>query len=314
MTGSRRNRKRKGGCLKWFLLIILFLVIGIVAVGAKLYLDMRKVTETVFVEPTVEVTTYRQETVDVASKDPFSILILGIDTGDFGRTDQGRSDVMMVATLNPNTNQTTLVSIPRDSYTEIIGRGTQDKINHAYAFGGASMAINTVQNLLDIPIDYYVTIDMGGFSQIINAVGGVDIVANDTFTNSGYSFVEGQSYHMDGDMALAYSRDRSVEGGDYGRQARQRQVIQSIASSVLSLNLVSNYQSILETLQGNVEISMPLDQILSAAQNYRSALGNLTTIQLSGQGEMLDGVYYEMLDETQLEEVKTRLKESLALD
>lgn len=73
------------------------------------------------------------------------MLLLGIDTGDLGRTDQGRSDTMMVAAVNPTDQKTTIVSIARDTYVPIVGHGTDDKINHAYAFGGAAMSMNTVK-------------------------------------------------------------------------------------------------------------------------------------------------------------------------
>lgn len=310
---SRNKRKKRGGCLKWLLIGLILVLVAIGLIFAKLYFDTKKLTDSVFVQPDQETQQPIRESVNLSQKTPFSILILGIDTGDYGRTDQGRSDVMMVATLNPNTNQTTLVSIPRDTYTTIVGRSGQDKINHAYAFGGTAMAVDTVEALLDIPIDYTVTVDMQGFAQIIDAVGGVTVVANDSFTMEGYSFVEGQTYQMDGAMALAYSRDRSVEGGDYGRQARQRQIIQAIASSVLSMNLIANYQNIITSLQGNVQVSIPFAELLPAIQNYRSALRQLNTLQLSGSGQMIDNVYYEMLDQTQLQEVQARLQSELEL-
>lgn len=86
-------------------------------------------------------------------KDPFSVLLLGVDTGDLGRSEQGRADSIMVMTVNPTSNESKIVSILRDTYTEIVGHGTTDKINHAYVFGGVSMSVNTVQNLLTILID-----------------------------------------------------------------------------------------------------------------------------------------------------------------
>ena len=87
---------------------------------------------------------------------------MGIDTGDLGRTEQGRSDTTMVVTINPKENKSTMISLDRDILTDIVGNDTQDKLNHAYAFGGAEMAINTVQELLDIPIHHYVSINMKG--------------------------------------------------------------------------------------------------------------------------------------------------------
>lgn len=223
---SRRNRKhdknkgkKKGrGCL-WFFLILLLVVGGVLAYG---YLELRDTTNTIhsdLEEETIKHKSRETEEIDLGGQSPFSILLLGIDTGDIGRVDRGRSDTVMVMTVNPNTEKTTLVSIPRDTYTEIVGRGTQDKINHAYAFGGAAMSINTVQNFLDIPIDYFVSVNMQGIQQIVDAVGGITVTPSATFNQSGHSFTEGQSTAMNGEMALAYSRMRKMDG-DYARQGR----------------------------------------------------------------------------------------------
>lgn len=157
---------------------------------------------------------------------------------------------MMVKTVNPKTNQTKIVSIPRDTYTEIIGRGTMDKINHAYAFGGVSMSVNTVQNLLDIPIDYYVEVNMQGVKDIVDALDRVQVSPPISFNYDGYSFVQGQPTTLDGNAALAYSRMRYEDpNGDYGRQARQRQIIVAAMNKVASLSTIMNYQGVLGALE-----------------------------------------------------------------
>ncbi len=141
------------------------LVLAVVGVGTKLYLDLSHSIKETY--QTVERAEGPRTTpVDLAKQESFSVLLMGIDTGDLGRVDQGRSDTMMVATVSPEDKQTTIVSIPRDTYVEIVGHNTTDKINHAYAFGGAAMAMDTVQNYLDIPIDHYVSINMKGFKRI----------------------------------------------------------------------------------------------------------------------------------------------------
>ena len=139
--------------------------------------------------------------------EPVSILLLGVDTGALGRTEKGRTDSMVIVTVNPHTEQTTLVSIPRDTYAEIVGYGTWDKINHAYNFGGTAMSINSVQSLLDIPVDFYVIVNMSGIKEVVDAVGGVDVDSPIAFNQNGYSFVVGTN-HLDGEAALAFSRMR----------------------------------------------------------------------------------------------------------
>ena len=177
------------------LALVLLTIIGIYVFDV--YRNIDSTTDKIYEPVDEEVEQVRSSSADLNSKEPISILLLGVDTGDLGRTERGRSDTMMVVTVNPNTKKSTITSIPRDTYTEIVGYGTSDKINHAYAFGGNSMAINSVQNLLDIPIDYYVTVNMAGIQEIVNAVGGVDVVSPLTFSQDGYTFYQGEVNHLD---------------------------------------------------------------------------------------------------------------------
>ena len=123
--------------------IILVLFLAVVGMGAKLYWDVSKSMDKTY--ETVERS--KKSQVNLNNKEPFSVLLLGIDTGDDGRVEQGRSDTTIVATVNPRDKQTTLVSLARDTYVDIPGQGKQDKLNHAYAFGGASLAMGTVRKL-----------------------------------------------------------------------------------------------------------------------------------------------------------------------
>lgn len=127
--------------------IILVLFLAVVGMGAKLYWDVSKSMDKTY--ETVERS--KKSQVNLNNKEPFSVLLLGIDTGDDGRVEQGRSDTTIVATVNPRDKQTTLVSLARDTYVDIPGQGKQDKLNHAYAFGGASLAMDTVENYLNQP-------------------------------------------------------------------------------------------------------------------------------------------------------------------
>ena len=119
-----------------------------------------------------------------------------------------------------------LLSIPRDTYTEIVGMKTYDKINHAYAYGQAKMAINSVEKLFDTNIDFYMEINMSGLMEFVDAVGGIEVTSPLTFTYEGRSFEEGKTELLDGESALRFARMRYDDPeGDYGRQKRQRIVI-----------------------------------------------------------------------------------------
>ena len=114
----------------------------------------------------------RQEDLELIEQQPFSVLLLGVDERD---GDSGRSYSMIVLTVSPELETVKMLSIPRDTRTEIVGHNTVDKINHAYAFGGITMAMDTVENFLDIPIDHYIKINMESFGEIVDAVGEITV-------------------------------------------------------------------------------------------------------------------------------------------
>lgn len=281
--------------------IILVLFLAVVGMGAKLYWDVSKSMDKTY--ETVERS--KKSQVNLNNKEPFSVLLLGIDTGDDGRVEQGRSDTTIVATVNPRDKQTTLVSLARDTYVDIPGQGKQDKLNHAYAFGGASLAMDTVENYLNIPINHYVSINMAGLKELVNAVGGIEVNNNLTFSQDGYDFTIGK-ISLDGEQALSYSRMRYEDpNGDYGRQERQRKVIEGIVQKVLSLNSVSNYQEILTAVSDNMKTDLSFDDMKKIALDYRSAFGKVKQDQLQGTGFMQDGVSYQRVDEQELTDRKS---------
>ncbi|WP_192983366.1 LCP family glycopolymer transferase [Marinilactibacillus psychrotolerans] len=314
----KRKKRKKQPLWKKILITILILLTVIVGIGAfvawRVYSDVQSSTNEMYEEAGHDQIRNKPVVVD-DGKDPFSVLLMGIDTGDMGRTDQGRSDTMMLMTVNPNTKKTTIVSIPRDTYTEIVGKGTMDKINHAYAFGGTSMAMNTVQKLFDIPVDYYVSVNMEGLQQIIDAMDGVDITPQLTFEQGGYSFVEGQTVHMDGNTALEYSRMRHEDpNGDYGRQERQRVVVEATVKKMASVESVMNYKSVLNSLSANMQTNLSFDDMLDVFTKYNSAIGSIDQDQLSGTGKKQNGVYYEFIPENEVQRVSNSLKEELDLN
>lgn len=247
----------------------------------------------------------RDKEVALSDQDPFSVLLLGVDERE---GDKGRSDTMVVMTVNPKDQSTKMVSIPRDTYTEIIGRGTMDKINHAYAFGGIEMAMATTENLLDIPIDYVVQVNMEGFKDIVDAVGGVDV----NNTNAFDDFAAGQ-IHLDGDDALSYVRMRKQDPrGDFGRQDRQKQVLQAVMREGATANSLLNYSEIFDALGTNVRTNMSFDEMKDVQKNYRDAAGSVDQMIIQkGRGETIDGIWYYMMNEAELAEIQETLKSHL---
>lgn len=310
---KERKKKRSGKKLGCGLLSLLLLA-ALGTVGWKIYSDIHGTTKKMF--QNVESEKVRDEPVDVKVEDhPFSVLLLGTDSGDLGRTEKGRSDTVMVMTVNKQKDKTTILSIPRDTYTEIVGKGKKDKINHAYAFGGVSMSINTVQKLLNIPIDYYVEVNMKGLKELVDALGGVTVTPPLTFTQDGHEFTEGETVTLDGESALAYTRMRYNDpAGDYGRQSRQREVIQAAIKKAGSLSSILKYRGLLKTLENNMKTNLTFDNMVDIFDDYRSAAKNVDQIQLEGKGEKMDGIYYEMMSDQEIDRVSNLLREQLELD
>lgn len=310
---KKKNTKKK----KSIIIIEILAIIALLNIGFltwRVYNDLNITSNNIYTEAE-EKEERRMQPVDVDSgEDPFSVLLMGIDTGFQGRTDRGRSDTMMLMSVNPKSNKTNLISIPRDTYTEIVGRGTWDKINHAYAFGGPSMSINTVQNFFDIPIDYYVSVNMQGLADIIDAIGGVTVNSQATFTQDEFTFTEGKETSLNGEAALAYSRNRDSDpSGDYGRQARQRQVIEASLKKAASLASVVRYRDVLVSLEKNMTTNLSFDDFIDLFNNYRTATSNVKQLQLEGHGEYINGIYYEIIPEEEQQEISSLLKKELEI-
>ena len=249
-------------------------------------------------------------------KKPFSILLLGTDTGALGRTDKGRTDTIIIATVNPQTKRTTLTSIPRDTQVKVPGsENSYDKINSAYTIGGVSTAIKTVQNSLHIPIDFYLLINMGGLRKLVDAVGGITIKPLLTFNYSYAHVTKGKTVTLNGKQALAYSRMRySDPEGDYGRQKRQKQVIKAIVSKAMSSSTISNYKQILNTLQNNMQTDLSYNDMLTIETNYKSAASSIKSDVLQGEDATINGLSYQVATAKEKQKISDNIRSELGLD
>ncbi|ANK59070.1 hypothetical protein AYR54_01570 [Loigolactobacillus backii] len=308
------GRKKRHTVLYTFLIIILVLIVGGGAYAYKMYHDVQNTANKVYKKES-GTNHQRSPQTTLDAKKPISILLLGTDTGALGRTYHGRSDTMIVATVNPQNKQLTMVSIPRDTKAHIVGKGANyiEKINSAYSYGGSAMAINTTQELLNIPIDYYVTVNMGGIQRIVNAVGGVTIDAPFAFKYDGNSFKKG-SQHLNGKQALAYSRMRYDDPeGDYGRQKRQRQVIESIVKSAVSVKTLWNFDDILQSMSDNVQTDLTFKNMQTIQKNYKSAATNMVDDHLQGQNATIDGGSYQVATTKELNRISSLIRTQLNL-
>ncbi|WP_458354826.1 polyisoprenyl-teichoic acid--peptidoglycan teichoic acid transferase TagU [Peribacillus frigoritolerans] len=307
-----RHEKKKKKKRTWLKVVGIIVLLFILAGGAFAYSVWNSLTKTVDTMHTPIDRTTDKRTKDLALSDqePFSMLMLGVDERD---GDKGRSDTMIVLTVNPQKKSVKMLSIPRDTRTEIVGHGTQDKINHAFAFGGAKMSMDTVENFLDIPIDYYMKINMEGFKDIVDAVGGVTVQNDLDFTSDGIHFAKG-THNLNGKEALAYSRMRHDDpSGDFGRQSRQRAIIEAVIKEGASLSSLTKFDEVFDALGNNIQTNLTFDDMMDIQKNYRDASKSITQSSITGNGTKIDGIYYYIVSDEEKEKVQSELKEQLSI-
>ena len=265
-----------------------------------------------------KVSDIRVEKVEFNRKDPISILLVGVDERD---GDAGRTDSMLVMTLNPKLKTAKLVSIPRDTRAELVSgknkKNFYDKMNHAYAYGGIEMTINSIEKFLNIPIDYYTEVNMESFRDIVDAVGGIDVYNEYEFELDGTFLTKGD-HHLDGVEALQYARMRKQDPrGDFGRQERQREVISKVIDKGTSLKSLTNYDEILNALEKNIKTNLTLKEILGIQNTYKPAAETIEKIEIEGIGRLINNgkidIWYFVVEDETRQKLSDQLREHLGL-
>lgn len=246
-----------------------------------------------------------------------NIALFGSDSRDVNNASAGRSDCIMIASINQNTKKVSLVSIPRDTYVNVPGYG-KTKINHAYAYGGEQLAIKTINNNFDLNITEYVTIDFSGLINIINSVGGIELTISkeemnvlnqyltDSYKLTGKTYVPMTKYGkvtLNGEQALAHSRDRYV-GNDFDRANRQRTVLMALMNKLASMNtdtlMAFISDDFLSQVKTNINVTKYTGLITSVLKNKSSYLSDIASVQVPStdyaKGQYIDGVYYFVPD------------------
>ncbi|WP_261134223.1 LCP family protein [Bacillus sp. Marseille-Q3570] len=255
--------------------------------------------------------------IDLKKGDPISILVMGIDKAAGEK--RGRSDSLILLTINPHSKSTHMVSIPRDTYTKV--KGAEDKINSAYHVGGAAMTIASVENLLDVPVDYYVKVNMKSFVQIVDAVGGIEVnndldfnTNNSTFTYKKMDFPKGQ-IRLNGEEALIYARMRKQDPrGDFGRQIRQRKVIEAVIDKGAHISSITKFGEIVKVVEHNVKTNLTFNDMWKVQSNYKNARENIKQHKIDGADKKIKGTYYYVPDKEKLRTVSDGLKKHLDFD
>lgn len=258
-------------------------------------------------------------------KDNVSVLIMGVDDSSTrGFNSASRTDALLVATFNKNANSIKLLSIPRDSYVYIPEVGYNDKITHAHVYGGPKSTIDTVEGLLDIPIDYYVKVNFDAFIEIVDALGGIDMYVPITFTEQdsndragAISLNEGHQ-HLNGEEALALARTRKIDN-DFERGKRQQEILKAIIKKAASVGSITKYSNVIDAIGNNMETDISTDHALAFADYVKKGFSlDIETLNLKGgdlwiRNNKGQNIYYYGIDEENLEEVKSTLQSHLDL-
>ncbi|MFK4998705.1 LCP family protein [Bacillus sp. N9] len=223
----------------------------------------------------------------------------------------------MLATLNEKEKSVKLLNIPRDSYVYINEVGYKTKINHAHAYGGPRATIETVEDLLDVPVDYYVRMDFDAFMQVVDALGGIDIDVPYAFSEQDSNDYEGAislqagMQTLNGEEALALARTRKLDN-DIERGKRQQEIMKAILKKAASGASITKYGKVIDAIGSNMKTNMTFDEITSLVDYGIS--GNLTveTMTIEGNDSYIPNlsgknIYYWQLNEQSVREVQKTL-------
>ena len=300
---SRRERtKKKRRIWPWVLVILCFLGAAVAgALFASSSLLDKSASEKV-------------EEGLLTAKDKSTIMIMGVDERE---DDVGRSDTLMIATVDPKKNRAALLSIPRDTRVKIAGHGW-DKINAAYAYGGERLTQRTVEDFLGVNMDHYVIINTHAFQKIIDAIGGIDIDVEkrmyyeDPWDDDGGLVIDLRPglQHMDGKTAVTYVRYRDEEG-DIGRIKRQQKFMAACMEKITSPAIIPKLPAVIREVLGSVKTDLSMRQLLEFAGTLKEAQRNgLKTDMVPGRPLYIDGISYWI---PEVEKLRTTLAETLGV-
>ena len=227
------------------------------------------------------------------TEEPFVVYLSGIDTRSGKLPSRSLSDVNIILAVNPKTKKVLMINIPRDYYVQLHGTtGLKDKLTHAGTRGGINLSRETIQDLLDIKVDNYIRVNFNAVVKLVDAIGGIDVYSDTEFNSyhmKGWHVPKGM-VHMDGAKALAYSRERyAYKTGDNHRGQNQEDVITAIINKIsTSKSITSNYNKILESLDGTFETDISYDDITSLIKMQLNDMSKweTETCNLTGEGKM----------------------------
>ncbi|MBU5465348.1 LCP family protein [Virgibacillus sp. MSJ-26] len=312
----QHKKKRKLRKRVFFVLIPLVVFLSALGYAAYLYMQADSVLSDAYDDSGKEKSDLREKIVD-PKFDNVSVLIMGVDSSEKRENaDTSRTDTMMVATLNKEDNSVNLLSIPRDSYVYIPEVGRESKINHAHAYGGTDAARETVENLLDIPIDYYVKVNFEAFIDVVDAIDGIDFDVpyefqeQDSKDKANAIHLLAGEQKLDGEEALALARTRKKDN-DVERGKRQQEIIKAIMDKSTSLSSILKFDDIIRAVGSNMSTNMSPSEVKSFVSYGTKGNLDINTLTLEGNDYQPGSTYYWQIDELALEDTKKTLQEHL---
>ena len=213
------------------------------------------------------------------TKEPFVVYLSGVDNrGEL--TEKARSDVNILAVVNPSTKRVALINTPRDYYVDLAGTNSKDKLTHAGLYG-VETSMATLGNLYGVNVDQYLRINFAGFISIIDAVGGVDVYSDQAFTSVGSpgyydptTFAEGWN-HLDGKSALAFARERhAFASGDIQRGINQMKVIDAMMNKIKSPTVLMSFSKLMDAVSDCFVTSLSQEQISALVRMQLASLSD----------------------------------------
>lgn len=239
--------------------------------------------------------------------DSINFLLLGVDSKDVSQNGNTRSDTIMLFNVNKNTGDINILSIPRDTRASIEGRKYQEKINHAFAYGGPDLLVDTASNLLGIDIEYYVVADYNFVKQFVDLIGGVemDVPVDMAYKDSTITIdLKAGRQVLDGDKSLQYLRFRGYPTADIGRVAAQQKFMKAMISQAISPKNIIKVPQMFSAYNNNIETNMPSSIV--AKYGLRAGkydLDNINAVTLPGEPAYINGISYYIHYEEQTKSI-----------
>ncbi|RIE01464.1 LCP family protein [Cohnella faecalis] len=239
--------------------------------------------------------------------EPFSMLIMGVDAR---KNERGRSDTLIYTVVRPKDGNVLMISIPRDTYADIVGKDKKDKITHSYVYGGPEMAVATVEKLLDAKVEHYASINFQGFVEVVNTLGGISLPITKDLVNDdpGHEkfVVKANQSSYDGKDALNYVRYREDAGGDVSRTERNREFIESIIRKTASLKQWSKIPEVLGIVGDNFRTDLAPESMSDLTKQFLQVDHRIQSYTLKGVGKRMgpSNLWYFVADEDDLTDIR----------